>query len=64
MWKNKITRQKVIATDLRAGASLVLAGLVADKTTEISQIDHILRGYANIVEKLNNVGAKVKIVDE
>lgn len=62
--KTKLQGKKVIATDLRAGASLVLAGLVADKTTEISQIDHILRGYANIVEKLNNVGAKVKIVDE
>lgn len=55
---------KVIATDLRAGAAMVLAGLVASGTTEISQIEHILRGYENIIEKLNNVGADVKLVEE
>ena len=55
---------KVNATDLRAGAAMVLAGLVASGTTEISQIEHILRGYENIIEKLNNVGADVKLVEE
>ena len=55
---------KAIATDLRAGAAMVLAGLVASGTTEISQIEHILRGYENIIEKLNNVGADVKLVEE
>ena len=43
---------------------MVLAGLVASGTTEISQIEHILRGYENIIEKLNNVGADVKLVEE
>lgn len=52
----------VEATDLRAGACLVLAGLIAEGTTTISEVNHILRGYENIVEKLNNVGAKITII--
>ena len=51
----------VVATDLRAGASLVLAGLIASGTTTISEINHILRGYEDIVNKLNNVGAKISL---
>ena len=51
----------MVATDLRAGASLVIAGLMADGTTKITNVEHILRGYENIVEKLTNVGAKVEI---
>lgn len=53
----------VVATDLRAGASLVIAGLIARGTTTISEIDHILRGYDNIVEKLRNVGANIEITE-
>ena len=52
---------EVIATDLRAGAAMVIAGLIAKGETTISNIEHILRGYENIVEKLNQVGAKIKI---
>ena len=55
--------KKVTATDLRAGACLVLAGLVAEGTTTIDNVDHILRGYENIIEKLSNVGANIKLVD-
>lgn len=51
----------VEATDLRAGACLVLAGLIATNTTFINKAEHILRGYENIVEKLSKVGAKIKI---
>lgn len=51
----------VIATDLRAGASLILAGLLADGTTTITEVDHILRGYENIIDKLSSVGAKIKL---
>ena len=50
----------VEATDLRAGAAMVIAGLIADGTTTISNIDHILRGYEEIVEKLISVGAKIE----
>jgi UDP-N-acetylglucosamine 1-carboxyvinyltransferase len=56
---NKLSGAKVKATDLRAGASLILAGLAADGETEISDVYHIKRGYANIVEKLQKVGANI-----
>jgi UDP-N-acetylglucosamine 1-carboxyvinyltransferase len=53
---------KVSATDLRAGACLVLAALVANGKTTITNIEHILRGYEGIVDKLNKIGAKIEIV--
>lgn len=53
--------KEVVATDLRAGASLVLAGLLATGETTITEVEHILRGYENIIEKLTNVGAKIKL---
>ena len=52
---------EVKATDLRAGAAMVAAALVAEGTTTITNIEHILRGYEGIVEKLTDVGAKIKI---
>lgn len=52
---------KVEATDLRAGACLVLAGLLAKGTTTISNIGPVLRGYENIVEKLTDIGASIQI---
>lgn len=54
---------EVEATDLRGGAAMVLAGLIADGTTTISSIEHILRGYDSIITKLKNVGADIKIED-
>ncbi|MCM1370694.1 MAG: UDP-N-acetylglucosamine 1-carboxyvinyltransferase [Clostridium sp.] len=57
----KLIGKEVIATDLRAGACLILAGLVAEGTTIIKEVEHILRGYEDIVGKLNNVGAKLSI---
>ena len=57
----KLTGADVIATDLRAGAALVIAGLMAKGTTRITNVEHILRGYENIVEKLLDVGAKLEI---
>ena len=58
---SKLVGKKVKATDLRAGACLVLAGLIAEGTTTITDVEHILRGYENIIEKLSNVGAKIKL---
>ena len=52
---------EVEATDLRGGAAMVLAGLIADGTTTITSIEHILRGYDSIITKLKNVGADIKI---
>ncbi len=57
----KLKGCEVEATDLRAGASLVAAALIADGTTTITNINHILRGYENIVEKLTDVGAKIEL---
>ena len=54
---------EVVATDLRAGAAMVAAGLVAEGKTTITNAEHILRGYEQIVEKLTAVGAKIKIKD-
>lgn len=56
---SKLKGAKVVATDLRAGACLVLAGLIAEGETIITDIEHVLRGYSNIIEKLTNVGAKI-----
>lgn len=53
----------VEATDVRAGASLVLAGLVADGETTVHEIHHIERGYANFVENLQSLGANIKRVN-
>ena len=51
-------------TDLRASASLVLAGLAADNTTEVSRIYHLDRGYERIEEKLKGLGADIERVHE
>jgi UDP-N-acetylglucosamine 1-carboxyvinyltransferase len=58
----KLTAAPVMATDLRASASLVLAGLVAEGTTEVLRIYHIDRGYECIEEKLAQLGAQIKRV--
>ena len=52
----------VRATDLRAGAALVLAGLIADGETEVREIQHIERGYGSIIEKLRGLGAEIRKV--
>jgi UDP-N-acetylglucosamine 1-carboxyvinyltransferase len=53
----------VMATDLRASASLILAGLVADGDTLIDRIYHLDRGYENIEAKLSALGASIRRVD-
>ena len=57
---SKLTGAEVTATDLRAGAALVLAGLGAKGVTEISDIEHIERGYVGIDEKLRELGASIE----
>ena len=52
----------VKAVDLRAGAAMIIAGLAADGITEIEEIDHIDRGYEDVVEKLTKIGANIKRV--
>lgn len=58
--KTKLTANIVKATDLRAGACMVLASLIADGKTIIEDINHVLRGYENIIQKLQNIGAKIE----
>jgi len=53
----------VRATDIRAGAALVLAGLVADGETVVSGAEHVDRGYAGFAAKLRSIGADVERVD-
>lgn len=52
--------ETVIATDIRAGCALVLAGLVANGSTQITGVHHLDRGYDRLMEKLNSLGAKVE----
>lgn len=58
---SKLAGKVVSATDLRASACLVLAGLKAEGITIVGEAEHVLRGYENIVEKLTDVGAKIEI---
>lgn len=61
---NQLSGAPVKATDLRAGAALVIAGLMAEGRTEITNIEFILRGYSNIIEKLTSLGADIQLVEE
>lgn len=58
--ESKLSGAKVKATDLRAGAALIIAGLLADGETEITDVYHIKRGYSGIIEKLQNIGANIR----
>ena len=59
----KLKGTEVNATDLRGGASLMVAGLIATGTTTINNCEYILRGYGDIVNKLQKIGAKIKITE-
>lgn len=59
-----LTGAVVEATDLRAGFSLLFAGLIAEGETEVHNINHVLRGYANIVKKFQNLGADIELMEK
>ena len=59
----KLRGTSVIATDLRAGAAMVLAGLVAEGETQVSEIYHIERGYEDFIEKFRAIGANIRRID-
>ncbi len=59
---SKLKGAKVMSTDLRASASLVLAGLAAEGTTEVLRVYHLDRGYQRIEEKLKSLGADIERV--
>ena len=60
----KLSGAPVYSSDLRAGAALIIAGVCAEGTTEIYNLEHIDRGYENIEEKFRNIGANIKRVNE
>lgn len=62
--KEKLTGSEVMATDLRAGAALVISGLVAEGETIVKNIYHIERGYVDLVGKLSMLGAEIYKVEE
>jgi UDP-N-acetylglucosamine 1-carboxyvinyltransferase len=57
---NRLNAAPVTATDLRAGAALILAALTSEGETEIQGVHHIDRGYEHIVEKLTAIGARIR----
>ena len=61
---NKLHGAEVVASDLRAGACLVIAGLMAEGKTTIFNVEYILRGYDHIIEKLTALGATIEMIDE
>jgi UDP-N-acetylglucosamine 1-carboxyvinyltransferase len=61
---NKLSAAPVMASDLRGGAALVLAGLIAEGITELSRIYHLDRGYVKLEDKLTSLGADIKRVKE
>ena len=60
---NRLTGAIVKATDLRAGAAMVIAGLVAEGETEITSIEHIDRGYPHIEDKFRALGANIRRIE-
>lgn len=60
---SKLSGANVEATDLRAGASLILCGLIADGETIIGNIYHILRGYSDIISKITNLGGNIEFIE-
>ena len=61
---NQLHGASVKATDLRAGAALVIAGLMAEGQTEITNVEFILRGYSHIIKKLRSLGADIQLIEE
>lgn len=62
--KTPLVGKDVSATDLRGGASLLICGLIAEGTTTIDNINYILRGYNNVVNKLKKVGAQIELIED
>ena len=62
--KRKLQSADMVCTDLRGGAAIVVAALMVKGTSRISNIDYILRGYENFDKKLNNIGARIRVIKD
>jgi UDP-N-acetylglucosamine 1-carboxyvinyltransferase len=62
--KTPLSGAEILATDLRASASLILAGLIASGETIINEVEHLDRGYEKIEEKLSSLGASIERIKE
>lgn len=58
--KTPLRGTKVSSWDLRSGAAMLIAGIIASGTTELDNVSHIERGYENFVERLQGIGAKIE----
>jgi UDP-N-acetylglucosamine 1-carboxyvinyltransferase len=58
--RERLSSAPVVATDIRAGAGLALAGLVSDGVTEVQEVHHVDRGYPDFVQQLRGLGAQVE----
>lgn len=58
--KTPLEGAKVSSWDLRSGAAMLIAGMIAKGTTELDNVSHIERGYENFVERLQGIGAKIE----
>ena len=61
---SRLTGCKVKATDLRAGAALIIAALVAEGKTEITELQHIDRGYEDLIQKFQTIGADIVRIND
>ena len=61
---NQLYGAKVNATDLRAGAALILCGLIAEGETQIGEIYHIQRGYVDVDKKITALGGNIQIIED
>ena len=59
----RLTGAPMVACDLRAGAAMIIAGLAAQGTSEVSNVKHIERGYEDIIGKLAGIGADIRVVE-
>jgi UDP-N-acetylglucosamine 1-carboxyvinyltransferase len=62
--KSQLTGASVMSTDLRASVSLVMAGMIAEGTTEVLRVYHLDRGYEHLEKKLTSVGANIRRVQQ
>ena len=62
-WKMDLKWSEVTSWDLRAGAAMVIAGLIAEGETKVTKIEYIERGYENFIQKLQKLWARIEVIE-